>query len=153
MTPEEIRQLQHLVQQQQEQQRQQFQQHLASEEEKLLDAIPAWRADPELAKKEMGEIRQHMVEHHGYTDQEMAIIGDHRHVLTMRELHNAHQRETEAKRRAAEDKRQREARQRAEADKAAEKRQRLDEAKKNSRKHHLSSHAQAEALADALGEE
>ena len=152
MSPDEIAHLQRLAQQQQEQQRQQFSQHLAVEQERLLDAIPSWREDPELAAREMGEIRQHMIDNHKYTEQDLVVIPDHRHVLAMRELYQGHQRDTAAKHRASEERTKRERREKAEADKAAEKKQRLEDAKKTVRKT-MSSHAQAEALASALDEE
>jgi hypothetical protein len=153
MTPEEIAHLQRLAQAQQEQQRQQFSQHLASEQEKLLDAIPLWRSDPELAAREMGEIRQHMVEKHKFTPDELAVIPHHRAVLAMKALYDGDKREADAKRRAADDKARRERQQKAEAEKAAEKGRKLDEARKTVRKHPLSTHHGAQALADALDEE
>jgi hypothetical protein len=153
MTPEEIAHLQRLAQAQQEQQREQFSQHLAAEQERLLDAIPQWRADPELATREMSEIRQHMIDKHNYTQNDLAVIPDHRAVLAMRELMLSQQRESEAKRRSAEEKTKRERQQKAEQDKAAEKTKRLEDAKKVVRKHSVSTHHGAQALADALDDE
>ena len=151
MTPEEIQHLQRLAAQHQEQQRQQFHQHLANEEQKLLDKVPEWREDPERAKKEIGEIKRHLIDHHGYAEQDLIVIPDHRNVLAARELMLKHQRETEAKLRAADEKAKRERQQKADADKAAKEKELLSETKKRVRKNYGNTQAQAEALANAFG--
>jgi hypothetical protein len=153
MTPEELQHLHRLAQQQQEHQRQQWNQHLANEEQKLLDRVPEWKEDPERAKKDIADIKRHLIDHHGYAEHDLVVIPDHRNVLAARELMLSHQRQTEAKRRSAEEKTKRAAQQKAEQDKAAEKTRKLDEAKKTVRRHHLSSYHGAQALADALDEE
>lgn len=152
MTDEEIRQLQHLVHQQQEHQLQQLRQHIAAEEQKLLDKVPEWKGDRERAKREIADIKQHLIDHHGYSEQDLVVIPDHRNLLAARELMRGHQREQEAKRRAADERTKRERREKAEADKAAQKKQWLEDAKRTVRKT-ISSHDQAEALANAIGDE
>ena len=72
MTPEEIQHLQRLAQQHQEHQVRQFHDHLASEEQKLLQAVPEWKKDPELARKEIGDIKRHLIDNHGYTEADLA---------------------------------------------------------------------------------
>jgi hypothetical protein len=151
MTPEEIQHLQRLAAQHQEQQRQAFHQHLANEEQKLLDKVPEWAQDLEKAKKDISEIKNFMVEEHGYAPQDLAVIADHRTMLAMKSYHDAHNREKEAKRRAVEEHGKRERAKKAEADKAAEQEKLLGETKKKLRKNYGSTHAQAEALADAFG--
>jgi hypothetical protein len=152
LSPEEINQLRHAAAQQQEQQRQAFHQHLVNEEQKLLEKGPAaWRDNPELAKKEIGEVKRHLIDHHGYTEQDLLVFPDHRSLLAARELMLSHQREAEARRRQAEEHVKRERAKKAEADKAAEQQKLLGETKKKLRKNYGSTHAQAEALADAFG--
>jgi hypothetical protein len=153
MTNEELEHLRRLAQAHQAQQAQHFHQHLANEEQKLLDKVPAWKKDPEMARKEIGDIKRYLIDHHGYSEQDLAVIPDHRNLLAARKLYMDHQRETEAKRRAADEKTKRERQRKAEADKAAEKGRRLDEAKKTVRRHPLSSYHGAQALADAIDDE
>jgi hypothetical protein len=151
LSPEEINQLQHAAAQHQEQQRQAFHQHLANEERKLLEKVPEWAQDLEKAKKDISEIKNFMVEEHGYAPQDLAVIVDHRAMLGMKSYYEAHNREKESKRRALEERSKRERAQKAEADKAAEQQKLLGETKKKLRKNYGSTHAQAEALADAFG--
>jgi hypothetical protein len=119
MTPEEIQHLQRLAENHRQQQVQQWHQHLANEEQKLLDKVPEWRKDPERAKKDIADIKRHLIDHHGYTEQDLIVIPDHRNVLAARELMLKHQRETEAKRRAADEKAKRDRQQKAEQDVSA----------------------------------
>src|SRR5215469_11319003 len=96
MTPEEIQHLQRLAAQHQEQQRQAFHQHLANEEQKLLDKVPEWAQDLEKARKDISEIKNFMVEEHGYAPQDLAVIANHRAMLAMKGYYDTHQRENEA---------------------------------------------------------
>ena len=157
LTQEEWQQLQHLAHQQNQQQlahtHAQYQQHLANEEKKLLEQVPEWAKDIEKARKDISAIKSFMIAEHNYTPEALEVIGDHRALLAMKGYYEAHNRERDAKRRAADERGRRERAQKAEADKAEEKSRKLGEAKKVVRKHSLSTHHGAQALADALDEE
>jgi hypothetical protein len=116
-----------------------------------LEKVPEWKDDLEKARKDIAQIKNFMVEEHGYAPQDLAIVADHRAMVAMRELHRAHLRDSEARRRAVEEHGKRERAKKAEADKAAEQQKLLGETKKKLRKNYGSTHAQAEALADAFG--
>jgi hypothetical protein len=153
LSPEEISQIQHAAAQDREHQRQAFHQHLANEEQKLLEKVPEWKDDLEKARKDISEIKTFMAEAHGYAPQDLAVIADHRTMLAMKNYYDTAQREKAAKQRAVEEHGKRERAKKAEADRAAEKTRKLDAAKKAVHKHALSSHHGAQALADAIEDE
>lgn len=67
---------------QQREQEEQLQSYLAEQSEKLLEKIPAWK-DAEKAKAERAEIKS-FLKSEGFTDDEIAQVYDHRHVLLIR---------------------------------------------------------------------
>lgn len=60
----------------------QYRAHLKQEEAKLVEAIPAWK-DAEVAKKEKAELWD-FAKRHGYTDEELSMVGDHRVMVLLR---------------------------------------------------------------------
>lgn len=79
-----VREQQQVAFQQQQEQAQKLQQTVTEERQKLVEAIPEWR-DPEVAKREIGEIRRFAMDA-GFTENEVAQIYDHRAVKV---LHDA----------------------------------------------------------------
>lgn len=68
---------------QQKEQEEQIKSYLSEQSEKLLERIPAWK-DAEKAKAERAEIKE-FLKSDGFTDDEIAQIYDHRHVLLIRD--------------------------------------------------------------------
>lgn len=61
-----------------------LQQRYAEEGAKLLQHVPEWNTDPELAQSEAPAIAAHAQKKYGWTDEEMAQMPDHRLGLLMR---------------------------------------------------------------------
>ena len=61
-----------------------LQQRYAEEGAKLLQHVPEWNTDPELAQREAPAIAAHVQKKYGWTDEEMAQMPDHRLGLLMR---------------------------------------------------------------------
>ena len=57
--------------------------HLADESAKLVAAIPAWK-NPEKARSEQNEIKD-FLKSQGFTEQDIAGVNDHRHVMLLRD--------------------------------------------------------------------
>lgn len=57
--------------------------YLDEQEVKLLDALPQWKKNPELAKKEAKVIRNYMLKN-GFSEDELKSFADHRAVLLVR---------------------------------------------------------------------
>jgi hypothetical protein len=70
-------------QEQNEIQRRQFQEHLVSQQEQMLKAIPEWQ-DKAVRDKESAELQSYVVNRLGYTEQEASQIYDARAVVLMR---------------------------------------------------------------------
>lgn len=75
--------LSNISQVQQKEREEQLGNYLKEQSEKLLEKIPAWK-DAEKAKAERAEIKEFM-KSDGFTDDEIAQIYDHRHVLLIRD--------------------------------------------------------------------
>lgn len=75
-------QLQQERQQAQFQSQQKYQEFLQQEQQKLVQAIPEWK-DEEVAKKERNELREYAM-NHGYSEQDVNSIADHRQVTILR---------------------------------------------------------------------
>lgn len=60
-----------------------YSQYLKAEESSLLDKIPSWK-DENVAKTEKAEIRE-FLKNQGFSDQDIAQVADHRHVLLVRQ--------------------------------------------------------------------
>lgn len=66
-----------LLDQQQEKVNQQRQQHLQGEFTKMLESNPAW-SDEVVRKKDMDEMRTFVTGQYGFTEQDLALVTDHR---------------------------------------------------------------------------
>jgi hypothetical protein len=115
-----------------------------------LAKVPEWAQDLDRARRDISEIKQFMVESHGYAPQDLAVVADHRAMLAMRELHRAHLKDSEARRHAVEEHGKRERAKKAETDRAAEQQKILGEMKRKVRKT-TSTHNQASIIAQAFG--
>lgn len=57
--------------------------YIAQEREKLVAAIPEWK-DPETMERGIKEVAEFMKAKHGFTDEELATVRDHRHFMILR---------------------------------------------------------------------
>lgn len=75
-----------LQQEQQQEMMRQHQSYLASEQEKLLEALPEWK-DSDVAAKEKQEIISYAQRNLGYSEDELAATSDSRAVLALRKAY------------------------------------------------------------------
>lgn len=73
----------------QQKQQEEFGRVVAAEKEKLLEAIPAWKDNPDTANRDWAKI-QNYAKHIGYTDQELKGIVDHRNVRVLLDAARLH---------------------------------------------------------------
>lgn len=75
---------QRVLQQQSEEAAKQHSQYLASERDRLLEAVPEWGADPTKAQADLAEMRS-VGQAYGFSDQELDQVADHRAILLLRD--------------------------------------------------------------------